>query len=155
MAQRYLRFEIVPVEVVTAEILANWAEREAHVQRPSGLWVSVSSLRMKTFGRAAQSSTGLECVTCGIKGLFYAVEQSPGQKSHHLNLYGVNEDSEEVLMTHDHIIARGLGGVDNLSNAQVMCSPCNSKKGKVEAKEAERRRKLTEKEQNAKTDDQI
>lgn len=153
--QRYLRFEVVPIEEITPDILKYWDEKHAHVQRPSGHWVGVSSLRMKTFGRAAWSSTGLKCVSCGIKGKFFAVEQSPGQESHHLNLYGVNDDGEEVLFTHDHIIARALGGADNLSNAQVMCSPCNHKKGLIEGKEAARRRKLAEKEKNAKIDDQV
>lgn len=80
------------------------------------------------------------------------MEQSPGQMAWHLNLYGVRED-EDVLFTHDHKLARALGGADNLSNAQLMCSPCNGKKSKGETKEVLRLRKL--KAENAKIDDTV
>jgi hypothetical protein len=58
-----------------------------------------------------------------------------------MNLYGM-KDGNEVLFTHDHILARGLGGADDLTNSQTMCSPCNGNKSKAEGKEANRRRRL-------------
>lgn len=51
---------------------------------------------------------------------------------YHLNLWGV-KDGEEVLFTHDHVLARGLGGKDNLDNTQTMCCYCNWEKGDLEA----------------------
>ena len=150
MTQRYLRSEVVPIDQIVPDVKAHWKEKRARIQRPSGIWVGVSSLRMKTFARAGLSSKGMKCVCCGLEGTFFAVEQSPGQDAWHLNLYGLR-DGEEVLFTHDHKIARALGGADNLSNAQLMCSPCNGQKSKAEGKEVLRLRKLKEK--NAETND--
>ncbi len=146
MTQRYLRSEVIPISEIIPDVKVHWKEKRARIQRPSGIWVGVSSLRMKTFARAA--SKGMKCVCCGLEGTFFAVEQSPGQMAWHLNLYGVRED-EDVLFTHDHKLARALGGADNLSNAQLMCSPCNGKKSKGETKEVLRLRKL--KAENAET----
>jgi len=149
MIQRYLRFEVVPIDEVIPEVIKHWDEPRSRIQRPDGTWVGVTSLRMRTFARAGTSAAGMKCVCCGLEASFFAVEQSPGQNSCHFNLYGIKDDAE-VLFTHDHIIARALGGADNLSNAQLMCSPCNGKKSKGEGREVLRLKKLKEK-QNAKT----
>ena len=151
MTQRYLRFEVVPIGEILPDVRAHWNEGRARVQRPDGRWVGVSSLRMRTFARAGMSAAGMKCVCCGLEATFFAVEQSPGQDSYHLNLYGVR-DGEEILFTHDHKLARALGGADDLSNSQLMCSPCNGKKSKGEGKEVARLRKLKEK-QDAKVID--
>ena len=152
MTQRYLRSEVIPIAEIVPDVKAHWKEKRARIQRPSGIWVGVSSLRMKTFARAGLSAAGMKCVCCGLEGTFFAVEQSPGQDSWHLNLYGMRDD-EEVLFTHDHIKARALGGADNLSNAQLMCSPCNAQKSKGEGREVLRLRKLKEK--HAETNDKV
>jgi len=47
----------------------------------------------------------------------------------HLNLYGFDENGEEVLMTRDHIIPVSRGGKNHLSNYQVYCWKCNIGKG--------------------------
>src|ERR1035437_4967983 len=125
MTQRYIRSEIVPIAETIHDVKSYLKEKRARIQRPSGIWVGVSSVRMRTFAKAETSATGMKCVCCGLEATFFAVEQSPGQDSWHLNLYGV-KDGEETLFTHDHIKARALGGADNLSNTQLMCSPCNS-----------------------------
>ena len=143
MAQHYLRYEIVPVQEIMDDIFRNWKQNQARVQRPNGKWVGVSSLRMKTFGIAFKSENGLKCVTCGCEGKFFAIETTKGQEAPHLNLYGI-KDGEEILFTHDHILARALGGADDLSNSQLMCSPCNNNKSKDESREVLRRRKLAE-----------
>jgi hypothetical protein len=98
-----------------------------------GVPCHTSSLRLFTF-----KTKGCECIECGIKAIFFAVE-CPFSKSppdvpmvHHMNLYALDAEGKEVLMTHDHILARCLGGADKLDNTQPMCEHCNSKKGKLE-----------------------
>lgn len=99
--------------------------------------IAYTSLRLRTF-----AVKGTRCVCCGLEASFFAVEKSRGVKeAYHINLWGV-KDGNEVLFTHDHILARALGGADNMSNSQTMCGPCNWKKGKVEGEEFKRRRKL-------------
>lgn len=50
-------------------------------------------------------------------------------KSFHLNLYAIDENGKEVLMTKDHIIPKSKGGADDISNYQTMCERCNEAKG--------------------------
>jgi hypothetical protein len=141
MTQRYLRSEVIPISEIIPYVKTHWKEKRVRIQRSSGIWVGVSSRRMRTFARAGLSAKGMKCVCCDLEATFFAVEQSPGQDSWHLNLYGVR-DGEEILFTHDHIKARALGGADDLTNTQIMCSPCNGKKSKGETKEVLRLRKL-------------
>ena len=94
----------------------------------------VSGLRLATF-----QQKGIQCVACGVKGILFALERAETSAlkdprlPYHLNLYALDENGEEVLMTHDHILSRANGGADNLSNAQPMCSPCNGGKGRLES----------------------
>jgi len=91
--------------------------------------VKMDSLRYQTFLK------GTKCVACNLEGQYFALEQhnylSPNQSSTrwHLNLYGVNSDGDEVLLTKDHIRPRSLGGGNALDNLQTMCYPCNHNKG--------------------------
>ena len=87
-----------------------------------GFQVCVNSLRLVTF-----KSKGTSCVSCGFKGTFFAVEALNGGQ--HLNLYGWDEDGDELMLTHDHIIPVSKGGKNILSNVQTMCWPCNKHKG--------------------------
>lgn len=68
-------------------------------------------------------------MSCGRVGTHFAIERGTGQQTYHLNLWAIDEQGDEYLMTHDHILARSLGGADNISNTQTMCSPCNAEKG--------------------------
>lgn len=72
---------------------------------------------------------GMKCVRCGIEGKFFAKEKDAHARSYHLNLYAIDENGEEVLMTKDHIIPKSKGGPNKLSNYQCMCVRCNVKKG--------------------------
>jgi 5-methylcytosine-specific restriction endonuclease McrA len=95
----------------------------------SGQQVKLSSLRLRTF-----ATHGIECVDCGIKGAFFAMERHEGDVNYHLNLWAIAPNGKQVLMTHDHILARSLGGADNIANTQTMCMICNFEKGKIEHK---------------------
>ena len=82
------------------------------------------SLRLRTF-----MYKGITCCKCGIKGSYFVKEKTEDQSPWHLNLYALNEDGEEVLMTKDHILPKSKGGRDFLDNMQTMCCICNVKKG--------------------------
>ena len=98
-----------------------------------GKWVGVSSLRLQTFAREDRPCcSNPECI---IQATHFAVERSwrddPGQRAKqawHLNLYGRDQYGQEVLFTHDHTLARGLGGPDDASNTTTMCLRCNTRK---------------------------
>jgi len=105
------------------------AEFDGHMMKPY-------SIRYNTFMKK-----GTTCVCCGLKGDRFYKERSQSPKnynpneSYHFNLYGVNNDGEEILFTRDHILARALGGKDNLDNMQTMCSTCNSIKSDMSKEE--------------------
>ena len=97
-----------------------------HLKKFEGKPVSMNSKRYKVFKKS------LQCVSCGIKGKFFALEHHKKQRKStnkfHFNLYAI-KDGEEILMTKDHIIPKSKGGSDSLKNLQTMCCECNSKKG--------------------------
>jgi len=91
--------------------------------------IKMSSQRLYVF-----KEKGCDCVTCGIKGAFFAKEKhSEYDRNYHFNLYALDEDGNEVLMTKDHIIPRSKGGLDVIENYQPMCTRCNEKKGNEES----------------------
>lgn len=69
-----------------------------------------------------------KCVSCGIEGTRFILQQHPHDKSPHFNLYA-EENSQLILMTKDHIYAKSNGGSDHYSNYQTMCAICNNLKG--------------------------
>ncbi len=102
----------------------------------NGQSVKVSSLRLQTF-----ATHGTVCHECGFPASFFAIERDLAQAArnggYHLNLYGVNDEGLDVLFTHDHIIARALGGKDRISNTRTCCYPCNNKKAGLEGEIAQ------------------
>jgi hypothetical protein len=107
-----------------------------------GIRTNIKSLRLKTF-----AVKGTSCSKCGIQATHFAIENNHrnldtdrGEYSgYHLNMWAI-KDGEEILMTHDHTIARGLGGEDGINNTSTMCHDCNTKKAVEESREAQRRR---------------
>lgn len=127
--QEYERIDTVSLEEVLYHIKNNYdnINKKGKVEI-KGHSVNVQSLRLRTFFKA-----GVNCSCCGIKGAYFAIERTKGTTGYHLNLWGINEDKEHILMTHDHKQARSLGGFDNIENTETMCGPCNWDKGKLEA----------------------
>ncbi len=74
---------------------------------------------------------GTVCKHCGIQGLYFYKERHYQDKNYHFNLYGVDSEGNEVLMTKDHIIAKSKGGKDVIENYQCLCEQCNSRKGSM------------------------
>src|SRR4051812_41921743 len=64
---------------------------------------------------------GTDCVKCGIKGSFFAVESVEPHLHYHLNLYAIDTEGNEVLMTSDHTIPKSKGGRGHLTNRRPMC----------------------------------
>ena len=88
-----------------------------------GEYIKMSSYRYQLF-----ELKGVQCVSCDVKGEFFAMEKTGDSKRYHLNLYG-KKDGQDVLMTKDHILPKSKGGLDNMDNFQPMCVYCNSRKG--------------------------
>jgi 5-methylcytosine-specific restriction endonuclease McrA len=92
-----------------------------------GNQVKMSSTRYRCF-----KNSGTTCVVCGIQGKYFALERHKSQtksKRYHFNLYAIDTNGEEVLMTKDHITPRSLGGSNDFTNMQTMCIHCNHAKG--------------------------
>lgn len=100
----------------------------------NGINIKMSSLRLQTFAK-----NGIICKQCGIEGKYFVMEKIKGQDAYHLNLYAVDSDGKEILMTKDHIIPVCKGGKDTLENLQTMCTVCNFMKGgKLDSNETRR-----------------
>jgi hypothetical protein len=94
-----------------------------------GKIVSLASHRYRLF-----KEKGVKCVHCDLEGKFFALEKQSklgkydnGDKWH-FNLYGYNENGDEVMLTKDHMKPRSKGWKNNLDNYQTLCQNCNSKK---------------------------
>lgn len=92
----------------------------AHKACFRGFKVKVNTTRLQLF-----KFKGIDCVSCGLKGAYFAIEQYDDHVSPHLNLYSSNN----ILMTKDHIIPKSKGGGDFLDNLQTLCTNCNNEKG--------------------------
>lgn len=109
-----------------------------------GEWdISLNSLRLYTFATQPPCCSNPDCT---VKADFFAVELQmskdgrPVNSHHQLNLYGRDKEGNTHLMTHDHTMARSLGGADDLTNTSIMCARCNRRKSVFESQEVERRR---------------
>jgi hypothetical protein len=126
--EHYERIGILKLHDVFPHIKENFNNFGKRKVNINGFNVNVQSLRLRTFYKQ-----GVTCPCCSLTAQYFAVERSKGNSGgYHLNLYGLNNQNEEVIFTHDHIIARALGGADDITNSITMCGPCNWNKGKIE-----------------------
>jgi 5-methylcytosine-specific restriction endonuclease McrA len=125
--QKYIRSSVVSISEVLPLIKS--PNKRAII---GGESVKVEGVRLKTFQKK-----GTVCSCCGLKAKYFAVERSIGQETYHLNLYG-KKNGKEVLFTHDHTLARALGGKNDMSNTTTMCTECNAKKAVFESEAVKR-----------------
>jgi 5-methylcytosine-specific restriction endonuclease McrA len=120
-----IRKEIYTIDEVLNEVKPyNPKEGKRFVQFGDDL-MKMESQRYRLFKR-----DGVKCVKCQIEGKFFRKERHKHDTQYHFNLYALDANGNEVLMTKDHIIAKANGGKNNLTNYQVLCYPCNHNKGK-------------------------
>jgi 5-methylcytosine-specific restriction endonuclease McrA len=120
----YIRFGLYNIDEVLPFALPPWTT-ENYFLNYGPMIVDMRSVRYQVFNRS------LVCVSCGTRGVYFALEQGQGTDKKdraHFNLYALR-DGKEVMMTKDHIIPRKLGGTEIMENLQTMCQPCNTRKG--------------------------
>lgn len=119
-----LRKETYEVDYVLSKVELHHTKKD--LMYFDGDAIKMGSDRYKTF-----KYKGVKCVSCDLTGKFFAKERSSGSKiiSWHLNLYAIDENGKEVLMTKDHRLPKSKGGKDELENYDPMCTICNGKKG--------------------------
>jgi len=113
----YKRFATIPVEEVLPLLEKNklytFGEHRVRIGTP----------RLLTYKK------GIVCKNCGVGGKYFAIESPLGKYVPHLNLYGIDSQGNEVMLTSDHIIPKSRGGKKGVSNRQCLCIKCNSNKG--------------------------
>jgi hypothetical protein len=117
MRGRYIRKDLYSLDEVLSKVVVS---KEKVRENFDGDMIKVSSLRLLVF-----KEKGCRCVRCGLKGLYFAKEKRKKDVSFHFNLYGIDENGKEVLMTKDHTIPKSEGGTDDLDNLEPMCVDCN------------------------------
>lgn len=133
---QYTRHATLPIEEVIPQIIFTDEKASKKHTFLGEYEVGVSSLRLQTFATASKNGS-MKCVSCGLEPSFFSVDSfARGEQINHkhINLMGVDADGKDVLFTHDHKLARSLGGADKLENTQIMCSPCNATKSKEETR---------------------
>lgn len=125
----YRRCGKYTIDEVLKHVSHSFSYTKPKIMKFDGYKVKMNSQRYTLFKR-----DGVQCVSCGIKGEFFALERHENDKTSrpHFNLYGIDKDGNEVLMTKDHIIPKAKGGKNALSNYQVMCVTCNNEKSDFE-----------------------
>lgn len=125
MNKNYDRVGEFPTDRVLKHVSLN-PEDKPGTRTFKGQKVFMGSKRYQNF-----KAHGLDCVECGFFGTYFALERHKFQRTdkYHFNLYGKDKNGNEIMLTKDHIIPKAKGGTDDLTNFQVMCGPCNSKKG--------------------------
>lgn len=138
----------------TLSIEEGMAILRAHQSRPPselkerveimGQMVALGGMRIQSFSQKELCCSSEEC---GLKAAFFAVEKGEAKRkgrvnrsNYQLNIYGINECGAEIEFTHDHTLARGLGGEDQLDNISIMCLRCNQRKSYYEHQEMIRRK---------------
>lgn len=128
----YRRLTTLEIPPVLHAIKSNWGLFHYWPHR-----IKLMSLRLRTF-----AEKGTTCSVCGLPASHFAIERHnhvSQSSSYHLNLWGIDQEGKEILFTHDHTLARALGGKDSMTNTTTMCFDCNMRKSIDEGKIAKER----------------
>jgi 5-methylcytosine-specific restriction endonuclease McrA len=124
--QKYIRNGIFLIDQVLpfVEFQTDIVSKEYVGVDATSCEVKMGSSRYRCFAKF-----GITCVCCGIEGRYFALERDYKSARFHFNLYAIDADGDEILMTKDHIVPKSKGGKNHLSNYQPMCVTCNRDKG--------------------------
>ena len=148
MANNYIRVGVFPVEAVIPFVFTrdtrhrltasghDYKSREWKEASRKEYPVKIDNVRKRIVVRMGShryqlfATKGIKCIKCGLEGRYFALERNRGSNpgKFHFNLYGIDKDGKEVMMTKDHIIPRSKGGGNKLQNYQPLCYYCNQKK---------------------------
>lgn len=136
MLERKCIISIEEVESILKEIVLNNLRGSKKSSKKVGKTLEVEIRGEKIYALSDRYKVfftkGYKCCDCGIEGKYFALERGVNQSNedrYHLNLYAIDKNGKEVLMTKDHIIPKSLGGKNRLDNYQTMCCICNEQKG--------------------------
>lgn len=76
---------------------------------------------------------GVTCAHCGLTGAYFALERNVITKNRtplfHFNLYGLSGDGDEIMLLHEMVIPKKIGGTNEPANLQTVCTRCRGFKG--------------------------
>ena len=140
--RKYSVDEILPILVRNDP---PYKSSKRHCVEIDGDPINIKSSRLATF-----KTSGTKCVCCGVEGRYFVKEKHVQHKNvkkplrFHINLYAIDNQDNEVLMTSDHIVPHcKRSGAKN--NRQTMCSRCNQLKADREISLEDLRKELQEK----------
>jgi 5-methylcytosine-specific restriction endonuclease McrA len=115
---KMLTFGDFPIEEVLP--LVGTGKQEFH-----GFKLNFSSNRLEALKKSPF------CIQCGIKGSFFRLEKTDKEADYqiHLNMYAVDDNGQEVMLTKDHMVSVYENGTDHPGNLQTLCRKCNAAKG--------------------------
>lgn len=93
--------------------------------------VRLNKLKYQTFIRDYYDGKFC-CSSCGIQPTHAVVFGTPHSCEKFINFFTV-KNNQEILFTHDHTLARALGGENELNNTTTMCAKCNGQKSVFES----------------------
>lgn len=104
-------------------------EIKAHGNADSFLDPDVTDKKIKLRRAQILNQIGYQCCehNCGLKDFYFGLGIDKGGGIH-LDLYGIDQDGDDVMITIDHIKPKSKGGKDVINNFRSMCKVHNEMK---------------------------
>lgn len=119
-------FSIIHLKIYSLEKILKLIKRRAQQLKYKEHKVALNKARLLLFKKK-----GVDCVRCGAKGLFFAIDVPLNNKQKLkpvLNLWAIQPSGKHILMTRDHILPESKGGWSATFNLDPLCHSCNQKK---------------------------